>query len=498
MTDEARQAAMRQAQARIGQVLRGKWRLDGVLGIGGMAAVYAATHRNAKRGAVKLLDPLLSKNDDVRQRFLREGYVANRVEHPGAVSVLDDDIAEDGSVYLVMELLDGEPVGARAERSEGGRLPLAETLWIADALLDVLASAHDKGIVHRDIKPDNLFLTRRGEVKVLDFGIARLREPSQSVAVTVGGPLGSPAFMPPEQARGDWNAVDARSDVWAAGATIFTLLTGRYVHRADNAQSMLFVRMTTPAPSLGEVVAGLPMEIVRIIDRALAFEQRDRWQNAREMQAALRSARDSVFGAPRSRTGAPAMAPLPAELAPAAGPSADAPPPGEAPAQPSAVSRTRSAFVRDRAAGADGAPAGGTIPPARSRRRIALGAAAAFLAVAGLVGVVGLSRTRGEPPRSDPAASGSGSANADVRPAPAETAPAQAEARAPAASAAAIESGLREDAADAPPPPAAHPSPEPAPTARPAASAPPGPTAKPKAVPPSRPTSNFDPFSRRE
>jgi serine/threonine-protein kinase len=140
------------ARARIGNVLRGKYRIDRVLGIGGMAVVYAATHRNKKRFAIKMLHPELSLRENIRTRFLREGYVANSVGHPGAVSVLDDDVAEDGSAFVVMELLDGAPVDVVWERY-GKRVPVALALSIGDALLDVLAAAHAKGVVHRDIKP---------------------------------------------------------------------------------------------------------------------------------------------------------------------------------------------------------------------------------------------------------------------------------------------------------------------------------------------------------
>src|SRR5512147_883984 len=138
-----------QAELRVGKVLREKWTLEKLIGVGGMAAVYAATHRNGKRGAVKILHQELARGQRTRERFLREGYAANKVDHPGAVSVLDDDQAEDGSVYLVMELLEGEPWDKRLERI--GRASLGEVLWVADQLLDVLVAAHAKGIVHRDL-----------------------------------------------------------------------------------------------------------------------------------------------------------------------------------------------------------------------------------------------------------------------------------------------------------------------------------------------------------
>jgi serine/threonine-protein kinase len=201
--------------ARVGTTLKGKYRLDSVLGVGGMAAVYAATHRNSKRFAIKMLHPELSLRSDIRTRFLREGYVATQVEHPGAVSVLDDDVAEDGSAFLVMELLEGATVDALWERC-GHRLPLSSVLAIGHQLVDVLAAAHARSIVHRDIKPENLFITTEGQLKVLDFGIARLKDAASSSATNTGVVLGTPVFMAPEQAMGKISEIGPQSDLWAA------------------------------------------------------------------------------------------------------------------------------------------------------------------------------------------------------------------------------------------------------------------------------------------
>jgi eukaryotic-like serine/threonine-protein kinase len=188
------------ARARVGTTLRSKWRLDVLLGIGGMAAVYAGTHRNGSRAAVKLLHPELSTNPLVKDRFVREGLAANAVGHNGAVKVIDDDVAEDGSLFLVTELLDGETLEERRVRL-GGTLDEDETLSATEQLLDVLVAAHANGIVHRDLKPENIFLTRSGQVKILDFGIARLRELSTPTRATqTGTTMGTPAFMAPEQA----------------------------------------------------------------------------------------------------------------------------------------------------------------------------------------------------------------------------------------------------------------------------------------------------------
>ncbi|WP_438038234.1 serine/threonine-protein kinase [Sorangium sp. So ce128] len=280
-------------EALVGQVLRGKWRLERLLGFGGMAMVYAATHRNGMRGAVKILRRELSEDEEARSRFLREGYVANRVEHPGIVRVLDDDVTDDGSVFLVMELLEGETVEARRAREPGGVLGVSEVLGIADDLLDVLAVAHERGIVHRDLKPDNLFLTRQGQLKVLDFGIARLRELSSpaNASTRAGTLMGTPQFMPPEQARGQWDRVDPRSDLWAVGSTMYQLLSGRYVHEAETLPLLLLAAMTQPAPPVGSVLPALPPPIAGVMDVALAFDPDRRWPNARAMQRALRQAR---------------------------------------------------------------------------------------------------------------------------------------------------------------------------------------------------------------
>jgi serine/threonine-protein kinase len=287
-----------QARARVGRMLRDKWRLDALLGVGGMAAVYAATHRNGKRAAVKVLHVELSIDPNVRGRFLREGYVANKVGHPGAVSVLDDDVAEDGSVFLVMELLEGEALDARCTRS-GGRLDAGEVLYVADQLLDVLAAAHDKGIVHRDIKPENVFVALDGAVKVLDFGIARVRElSSASTATKTGTSMGTPAYMPQEQARGRWSEVDARSDLWAVGATMFSALTGRLVHEAQTVNEQLLAAMTRQAPSLSAFGITNPSDLVAVVDRALAYDKNDRWPDARAMQHAVRVTYQALIGAP--------------------------------------------------------------------------------------------------------------------------------------------------------------------------------------------------------
>ena len=299
MADEEVKTA---AEACLGRVLRGKYRLDHVLGIGGMATVYAATHRNKKRVAIKILHPELSMNESIRTRFMREGYVANSVDHPGAVSVLDDDVAEDGSAFLVRDLLDGSALDELATK-HGGKLPLGLVMSIGDALLEVLAAAHAKGIVHRDLQPANLFLTNDGRLKVLDFGIARLQDETAGEATATGAMRGTPAFMPPEQALAESTKIDAQTDLWAVGATLFVLAAGTLVHEGKNALQLLVNAATKKARSVASVAADVPTAVAAVIDRALAFEKTERWLNAKEMLEALRKACIEVTGAP--------IAPLP-------------------------------------------------------------------------------------------------------------------------------------------------------------------------------------------
>jgi len=282
------------AKARIGQVLRDKYRLERVLGVGGMAAVYAASHRNGRRVAIKILHRELSVSGEIRERFLREGQAANAVGHPGAVAVLDDDVSEDGAAFLVMELLEGGTAEEFAD-SRGGKLPLPAVCSIGAQLLEILESAHQAGIVHRDIKPANLFITRHGRVKVLDFGIARLRQGGGARATQTGLTLGTPAFMAPEQALGRVQEVDARTDVWAIGATLFSLAAGRSVHEAPTAQETLIYAATQRAPTFLSVVPDAPKELADTIDRALSFERENRWPTAAAMREAWTAASRTVL-----------------------------------------------------------------------------------------------------------------------------------------------------------------------------------------------------------
>jgi serine/threonine-protein kinase len=249
-----------------------------------MASVYAATHSSGTPAAVKVLHPVFARSPDARDRFMREGYIANAAG-PGAVRILDDDIDEDGAPYLVMELLTGEEVDARMDRM-GGRLPLREVLWLTSEALATLVFAHANGILHRDLKPANLFWTSDDRIKLLDFGLARLRLEGDK-HTSAGTILGTLGYMAPEAARGDPDGMDARTDVWSVGAIMFRLLTGESVHPEDGLAQRLNAARNVAARSVGYVEPSLPPEVVAIVDRALAFVPDDRYPSALAKREAI-------------------------------------------------------------------------------------------------------------------------------------------------------------------------------------------------------------------
>ena len=273
---------------RLGKVLGERWRLESVLGVGGMAAVYAAKDGSGREVAVKVLHPEMGMRPEIRDRFMREGYVANKIQHPGVVQVVEHGAVDDWSVFLVMERLVGESLADRVTRL--GTLPSAELLDVLDQVLDVLAAAHDVGVVHRDLKPDNLFVLTDGRIKVLDFGLARVLDGTpDDVRTRTGMAMGTMPYMAPEQALGKRSEIDGRVDIFALGATAFRILARRRIHESESEAGMLVAMATTPAPLLLSVAPHVAEPIASIVDLSLCFNRDARYPDARSMQADVRA-----------------------------------------------------------------------------------------------------------------------------------------------------------------------------------------------------------------
>jgi serine/threonine-protein kinase len=310
----------------VGQTLCGRWRVLRRLGRGGTSTVYEGQEPDHRPVAIKVLDAALANNPRARVRFLREAGLTEIIGHPDAVRVFEHCVTPEGLPLLVMERLEGETLRERCERAP---MDVAEVVDASCRVLEVLAIAHGKGIVHRDIKPENVFLTDAGDVKVLDFGIAAVRDEAgrDSRLTQSGASLGTPAFMAPEQARGRHAGMDGRTDVWAVGATMFYCLAGRRVHEeAVTANEALIFVATQKAPSLAKFRPDVPLFVTRTIDRALALSPDARWPSAAAMRDALLhpASREASLSDARSEplldeTGDPFSAPV---VRPPAGPRA--------------------------------------------------------------------------------------------------------------------------------------------------------------------------------
>jgi serine/threonine-protein kinase len=270
-----------EAVRRIGRNL-GPWRLDSVLGAGGTSTVYRAVKSDGTRAALKLFHRELSQHPKVLKLLLREARLVGAVAHPGTVKVLDEGVAEDGSAYIVFELLLGQTLDD-LRQARGGRVPLEEIMPIGNAVMDALSAVHAAGIVHRDLKPANIFVLEGGGVKLLDFGFAKLRGYTADAAQNV---VGTPSFMAPEAALGLTKKMDAQTDVWSLGATLFQALSGQPVHIAEHMDAMLLASASVRPRSLADAAPELPSKIVAVIDRALAYHKSDRWPDVASMRAA--------------------------------------------------------------------------------------------------------------------------------------------------------------------------------------------------------------------
>jgi serine/threonine protein kinase len=268
-----------------GKTLYGKWTVERLIGVGGTSTVLQARHRNGRRAALKILHQHLAAHGRTRERFLREGRLANLVNHPGVVAVLDDFMTDDGTAVLVLELVRGQTL-ASISKDSGGSLEAREVVAAACAVLEILAVAHDASVIHRDIKPENILRCEDGSYKLADFGLAALHDELGMLTGT-NTALGTPAYMSPEQARGNALDVDARTDIWGLGATMFTLLTGRYLHGSSASRNLVFAAATEPVPPILTLEPALHPPLAAIVERSVKMDKEERWPNARAMLAEL-------------------------------------------------------------------------------------------------------------------------------------------------------------------------------------------------------------------
>ncbi|HRC57050.1 MAG TPA: serine/threonine-protein kinase, partial [Kofleriaceae bacterium] len=293
------------SQARVGSVLDGRYRLDRLLGEGGMGTVYRAYHLAMERDvAVKVLRGNLAQDPTAARRFALEAKATTKVESPYAVKVFDFGITAEGEYFMVMEYLDGRT--AQRELDVDGPLSVDRALHVARQALAALSAAHAVGVIHRDIKPENLLLLRAGDdpdaCKVLDFGVAKLMasaagDLAASALTKEGMVFGTPEFMSPEQACGQ--ALDGRSDVYSLAATLFTLLTGKALFRGQAAIEILSKHVVAAPPHLVDQPGMSHLHALdQVLQRALAKRPEDRHRDAAEL------ARDLAFLAPESPRGA--------------------------------------------------------------------------------------------------------------------------------------------------------------------------------------------------
>ncbi|MBL8610333.1 MAG: protein kinase [Myxococcales bacterium] len=282
-------------QRRVGETLGGKYKLDALLGAGAMGAVYRATNVAIGRVvAIKVLRQEHSRTAEIVERFLREARAANIVRHPNVVDVLDIGRDDDGAPFIVQELLEGEDFSAFVQR-HGGKVGVQTALDLILPVVEAVEFAHARGVVHRDLKPENVFLARQGSKivpKLLDFGISQVRTPDKVRLTTSGSMMGTPAYMAPEQVRGNSDLADARTDVWALGVILFEIVSGQLPFAGETIPSMFVSIATTDAPDLRTVAPDAPAALAKVVERCLRRVPADRYPSACELARDLRALRE--------------------------------------------------------------------------------------------------------------------------------------------------------------------------------------------------------------
>ena len=275
----------------------GRYELEKKLGGGGMGQVYLARQVSVgNRVAIKFLAPQLCHDEMFVKRFLQEARVSLEVTHPGAAQLLDTGREEDGQLFIVFELVEGEDLRQRLERD--GALGFREAKEIILKIGEVLAFAHGRGVVHRDIKPENVRIRKDlagTHVKVLDFGIARLTQDAGARLTTEGGIAGTPQYMAPEQIRAE--DVDARTDLYAVGLLLFEMVSGRPAFVAGSTHALMFAQVNDPLPRIKDVQPGRDFpELDEVLQKACAKNRADRYANMSEFISALQALPEPQWG----------------------------------------------------------------------------------------------------------------------------------------------------------------------------------------------------------
>ncbi|HET7545488.1 MAG TPA: serine/threonine-protein kinase, partial [Polyangiaceae bacterium] len=277
----------------IGLTLNDTYVPERVLGEGGMGRVYLARHTRIrqKRVAVKVLHPEFFLNAQVLARFQREAETAAAISHPNVVTVLDIDRTPHGLPYLVTEYLDGIDLADQLKSQR--KFPTTTAVHIARQLCRGLGAAHQSQVIHRDVKPQNIFLVgdfargvpERPTIKVLDFGLSRFADGSESQLTQAGCIMGTPAYMAPEQARG--GQVDHRTDVYGAGVVLYTMLTGRPPYEGETPQETVIAAMSGQPPRPRSLEPSIAPHLELIIEQAMAREPSERYQDMAAFEQAL-------------------------------------------------------------------------------------------------------------------------------------------------------------------------------------------------------------------
>lgn len=282
-----------------GRMINSKYRVVQQIGQGGMGTVYEVKGIQDNRNyALKMLHPAFIHVADITTRFLSEIRLGDKLLHNNIVQLCDDGKI-DGVPYYVMEMLAGEDLGQRLER--GGVMTFGEAYPILTQVIDAVAFAHGEGVVHRDLKPDNIFLCSDGSVKVLDFGIAKITDEADknSSLTKTMAVLGTPRYMSPEQASGSSKRVDGRADVFSLGAIIYQMLSGEFAFPGDSSNEIIVnIALGRRQTGVLEKVSNLPAGIIQFVDKALADNPAERFQSMREMGDCLRDIEQGVYVEP--------------------------------------------------------------------------------------------------------------------------------------------------------------------------------------------------------